>query len=207
MELATVIIQYASWPVAVLILFLVFRKPISSLIERTEELSVGSMRAGVRQSAAQVSPDPLVTVDNPAYTPRSLTHEMQLLMENLPRLGIEVDQLDARSTRLVDLVGRSILQNQFLWTHTMIYGTQIEALRWMVQHDDRPISKDNVEPFYKEHLKIAKPLDVILPKDVDEYLSFLVQQGLISTVGDLINLTDKGRDYVDFAANAPQRGL
>lgn len=207
MEIATAIIQYASWPIAVLILLLVFRKPISSLIERTEEFSVGSMRAGVRQSAARTSPDPLAPVDNPAYTPRSLPQEVQMLMENLPRLGIEVDQLDPRSSRLVNLIGRSLLQNQFLWIHSLIYGTQIEALRWMIQHDDRPISKADVEPFYKEHLKIAKPLEVILPKNIDEYLSFLAQQGLISAIGDLINLTDKGRDYLDFAINAPARGL
>ncbi len=181
-----------SWPLALVILGVAFKKDLAALVNRVTGFKV----AGADVTFSNQSDQPLLeqptrqelkTLAGLERTPAIAKIELQLhqTLEQFPASD--------RLHLAVRLLAQARLETAYAIVHMVIFGSQITLLERIRSAGsvDRKFIDDYFEKVKSEH-------DFFEDKDVDGYLHFLFTKELIAEDNGLISLTDFGDDYLLF---------
>jgi hypothetical protein len=206
------------WPHAVLIIFLVvmlcYRKELRELIERIREFGPGGFKL---QPISFQNPQS-ETADLPASESSAAT----AVVTSVPATGVlgapiplpptivfptmkkdcedgiarEIQGMtdaDAKSY-LVPMLAISRAMWVFESCYANIYGGQIRLLLILNQRPGKAVSNVEVVNYWTSHQEQMKPYLNLWT--ADQYLNYLVQNGLVTKLVDSIALTTKGVEFV-----------
>jgi hypothetical protein len=203
------------WPHAVLIIFLIaigcYRLEIKALIERVLEFGP----AGVKLQPP-VQPSPLERADPSAAAvssssstgelsppPRNkgipmpeiivFPEQIKFWKEAILREVSDMSDTEAKSY-LIPCLAMSRSMYVFEFCYSNIFGGQIRLLHILNQRIGKSVSTQEINYFWAAHQEQTKP--VLDLWSADQYLSYLLQNGLIEKTEDLVKLTIKGAEFV-----------
>lgn len=181
-----------SWPLALLILGVAFKKDLAALVNRVSGFKV----AGADVTFSNQSDQPLLeqptgqelkTLAGLERTPAIAKVELQLhqSLEQFPA----ADRLHLA----VRMLAQARLETAYSIVHMVIFGSQITLLEKIRSLGS--VDRKFVEDFFE---KVKTEYDFFEDKDVDGYLHFLFTKELIEEDGGMLSLTDFGDDYLLF---------
>lgn len=181
-----------SWPLALVILGIAFKKDLAALVNRVTGFKV----AGADLTFSNQSDQPLLdqqtgqelkTLAGLERTPAIAKIERQLhqSLEQIPTH----DRLDLT----VRLLAQARLETGYAMVHMVIFGSQISLLERI--RSAGFVDRKFVEEYFD---KVKLENDFFEDKDVDGYLHFLFTKELIEEDNGMITLTDFGDDYLLF---------
>lgn len=187
------------WPATVLILgliaLLIFKKPITRLIDRTEKVSKEGIQARATQEQ-QLKEKQVSKVDEFLKV-----YDNQLLLETEKLIKANLDALQPRDSEerekflLRNFAGLVITQ-AFDRTYYLIYGSQIAALQYLSDNRLSPQTVKNILPFYEEVVKNYQDLYAHYP--FDGWLGFLTTTSLVQRNGNDVGITVRGKEFLKF---------
>lgn len=190
--------EFLVWPAVVLILgvffFLLFRKPLSKLIDRTERIS----REGVHVRAAQEQPsEPTISRVEEFLK----IYDNQLLLETEKLIRTSLEDLKPKSPEererfLVRNLAAVSITDSLLRTYFAIYGSQIVALHYLNDNRNAILTIDHIRPFYDD-AKNKYPA-YYQNYNFDGWLGFLVSSTLVQRNGKDVGITVRGKEFLKF---------
>lgn len=204
------------WPHAVLIIFLIsiscYRQEMKALIERVLEFGP----SGVKLQPPVFQPASLERAA-PSNAAESLSASAGELLPPPPNKGIPMpsvivfpeqmkfwregilsevaDMSDAEAkSYLIPMLALSRSMWTFEFCYSNIFGGQIRLLHILNQRIGKSVSVQEINTFWAAHQEQTKP--VLDLWTADQYLSYLIQNGLIEKQDELITLTRKGAEFI-----------
>lgn len=211
-----------NWPSVALVLglvaILVFRRPLASLLERTEK--VKDWLVAPKQPALPEATDQLLPTRNPTVDQHALEELTSGFNSQLLRLQEEAIRADLAKHGLVaenatekvllrHLAGTQIVL-QFERIYAVLYNSQLQALRWLNSQATQATA-DELRAFYN---RASAAWPAIYDKtDFRAWLGFLAHHGLITESEESrsaqpnadpfgLQITVLGREFLAFLVNA-----
>ncbi len=211
-----------NWPAVALVLglvsILVFRRPLASLVERTEKVKdwlVAPKQPPLPEPTDQVLPTRNATIERRALDELTNGFNSQLLLlqeeairSDLTKHGLVAENA-AEKVLLRHLAGTQIAL-QFERVYAVLYNSQLQALRWLNSQTVGATAKDLLT-FYE---RAAATWPVIYDKtDFRAWLGFLASHGLVTESEESrdahpsadpfgLQITVLGREFLAFLVNA-----
>lgn len=210
------------WPHAVLIIFIIaiacYRQEFKALIERILEIGPGGFKlqpptVSTPQSGNLEVPDPqaplsATTVNSmpPAkiegrpfpLPPIVFPEQMRLAKE---QIALETAGMSDSQAKEYLIPMLAICRS--LWTfencYSCIFGGQIKLLQTLNQRHGRSMPMLEVNGYWITHQDQVKP--ILNLWTVDQYLQYLISNGLITRTIDSIQLTVKGGEFLLWLVN------
>jgi hypothetical protein len=190
--------EFLAWPVTALILgifaFLLFKKPISRLIDRTEKISKDGVQA--RSGQDQIKESSISKVDEfmKSYDNPMLVEQEKLVKNNLDNLHPRDEK--EREIILIRSVASLVLIYSLEKTYNSIYGSQILALHFMNDKQASSLVTETINQFY-EDAKIKYP-SYYANYSFENWLHYMVVTNLIQRNGNDIGITIRGREFLKY---------
>ncbi|MGV2834647.1 winged helix-turn-helix domain-containing protein [Pseudomonas shirazensis] len=197
-----------------LIFLIMFRKKIGALIDRLSKLSPSGAEFGnspvpedlqapiskkdparvVEQNKDSIESETAsVQAQGIPLPPYSVANSMAVAREFVENEISTVDQADQHEYLVSRLSFMRVLWN-FEYIYSMIFGGQIALLKHLNHRIINGVAKAEVETLWAEHQ--AKWAPQMNHWQLDQYINFLVVQGLILTDGESFAITAKGRELL-----------
>ncbi|WP_274015919.1 hypothetical protein [Vibrio parahaemolyticus] len=204
-----------AWPATTIILALVFRNKISSAFNgffqknNVTELStpVGTLKFSQTESAVELqaeSSNVEMTKDYESvvkYQNENESKYTRALLKNyqLYRQSYNVSDATALVTAEKALA-ITVAHNVYGNINRMIYKSQLVYLQKMYKQDSNIVSIEDLEQYYSS----VRPHSPLFENVTSEqYVSFLIGQGLVQVSGTNYELTDFGESYVEYMNKYP----
>jgi len=193
-----------SWPVAIVVLVLLFRKPLLGLLNRLSTLKVG-------KELFSIDAPPIIQSDKPIET--SLENKASLIekakygeypivqrREELIRQDLQKLQLDSQPQEAVNVLVRHLALSQLLLFAEQIYrnifGSQIALLKHL--NVVGTLRKDQIENLFYNVAKLNFP-SLYDTYSFEQYLHYLKAFNLISTTDNqTFVITDEGKLFLEW---------
>lgn len=184
-----------AWACVVLVLILVFRKPIADLLTRMRK------GAGVEfdppPQPQEPSSDILPRIDdssaNLPFTPTPATDALEGAIREWPYVA-SVTEPVARERVLVALLARAVLVAGFERVEAVIWASQIGLLTHLHVMPDGASREDLRRHFYEPAVSRSPGTSTTHP--FDDYLNFLVSFSLVKVSDGHVHITNEGREYL-----------
>jgi hypothetical protein len=187
-----------AWPLAVIIIAVVFKNDIRAILPRMRKAGPAGIeldpaeqqRAASTAVATSTPPGELRAL--PGYIRSepiaAIERSLHAALQQVP----EGDRIDV----LVRELAQARLERVFERIYNLIFGSQILGLRRL---NERPsVTIDEARAFFEE-FRQANP-DAYGSIGFEEWLGFLLNQGLVTRDGSSIAITDLGRDFLFYLA-------
>jgi hypothetical protein len=204
------------WPHAVLIMFLLsvscYRLEFKALIERILEFGPGGIKlqAPVFQASrvesaevrvADIEASPLSFVSPPAIQNKGIPLPPTIVFPEQMRLSQEAvsnevsGMTDSEAkTYLIPRLAMARSMYVFENCYSCIFGGQIRLLQIINQRPGKSLTMQEVYSFWLALQEQQKP--VLNLWSGDQYLNYLIQNGLVLRGADAVELTTKGTEFV-----------
>ena len=188
-----------SWPITVIILgivfFLLFRKAISRLIDRTERITKDGFQAAAGQG--QQVERPISKVDDFL----KVIFDDQKLVEMETFIRSSMDNLhphdaEEKEKFLIRFLAFALIKIEFDEIYNAIYGSQIAALQYMNNKNLAGMSIEDVRPFYDRAVQNHPNTYINYP--FESWLEFLTLKKLLESEAGKINITMRGKSFLKF---------
>jgi len=201
------------WIVALILGVIAVRavKPaIHRFFERANKVTAGSFaaEASPQQIAAETKPLSKGIAIEMAATPdsyeefqkaiqpfrfASMNRRVEKVKETVDISQFTVEQLREMMT---DVAGLILMATEFENLYSLIFGSQIVLLQDLnsVYVTGRPV--EAVKPFYETAARTFAA--VYQNYSFDQWLAFLVSSGLITRDGNVVKMTEEGRDFLRY---------
>jgi len=190
------LLKGVAWPLAILLVVFMFRRELRERIK--DIVSVGPSGAVLQPSrqAGETAPPSGLTEEKrrePAETKHSLATVQALIAKINEQLTSIPDE--ERTQRLVFSLAEAQVERQFELIWGIIFGSQIAALRRIMQLGT--ISIDDLKKYFDEEVRSIDP-ELYAKFDFNHWLRFLLEQNLIVVEDGRVSLADNGRDFLVF---------
>ena len=200
------LIDAFAWPAAVVVLgfafFLIFRKPIASILDRTKKVGkIGLETFETPQLPAPAEkPDPLAEFMG-TYDNQLLREQEEAILHDLKGRGF-ADPAVAQKALVRSLAGTQILLH-FERLSASIWASQINLLTYL---NSRPAgaSLTEVRPFYENAKQQNAPIYHSYP--FEPWLAFLESFHLIERNQEMILLSKVGREFLKWRIEVGRAG-
>lgn len=197
-----------------LIFIIMFRKKIGALIDRLSKLSPSGAEFGnspvpedlqdpiSKEDPARVAEGKNESIESETapvqaqgipLPPYSVANSMAVAREFVESEISTVDQADQHEYLVSRLSFMRVLWN-FESIYSMIFGGQIALLKHLNHRIVNGVAKAEVETLWAEHK--AKWAPQMNHWQLNQYINYLVIQGLILTDGETFAITAKGREFL-----------
>lgn len=195
--------EHLAWPAAVLIIalffMLLFRKNISSLLERTQKIG----RDGIQTSPAQIQQaterESLVRELMREFDSIVFREQEESIRKDLENRGLNNPQ--DKINLLVRLLAINQLALHFERINSVIWGSQISLLQHLNSRADGDISTA-LKFFYDSAAGLYPATFASYP--FEQYLQFLVAFNLITLQGERYFITNLGHEFLVYLADTGQ---
>jgi len=201
--------EFLAWPIAIslaLVIFvfgfmLIFKKPITRLIDRTRRIGKKGLEADEapeigQQISGEVSPSPSPELQRVLESALLIERE-ESVREQLETLKIgHGPDYDPDLIRLISHFSFSL---EFERTYSLIWGSQIDTLQLLNSREAAGAHIDTVHIYY-EHASLDYP-DAYERYTYEEWLDFLVTSKLVSLTENNVTITVQGREFLKWMIN------
>lgn len=175
----------------VVIAMIIFRKPITEKILQVKKASKGGVDFDTEQSKGKVPPSLAKTADDlirdyDGPMVREIENDFKTRLEGMP----DSEKIKALSRLFAAGVWSYLAIN----TYRLIFGSQISALDFLNTQDKIP--RESLRPFYAA--AAAQHPDFYQNYSYDQWIGFLESHVLVRHEADLIYITVRGRDFLQF---------
>ena len=195
--------DFINWPVAagavIVVFMLLFRKPISNLLERTKNVSVG--KVGLKATPGHRMP----TIDGQSQARLLLqAPDSEIQAEQETAIRNKLDQISGDPREREDLLVRDLASARACelleQVYQQIWGSQLAALQF-VSENTGAITTDPLRIWYDQGLAQWKK-DGGDAYEFEVWLRFLIDTKLIAIPNDnnLISITTYGREFLTYLA-------
>jgi hypothetical protein len=190
--------EFFTWPVITLILgifaLLLFRKPFSRFIDRTEKISKDGFQA--RSGQDQLKESSISKVDDfmKAYDNPLLIEQEKLVKNNLESLQPRDEK--EKEIILIRSVASFVIIYSLEKTYNNIYGSQIMALHYMSDNRAIPLTIENIRHFYEDAKNNFSSF--YANYSFESWLHFMVVTGLVQQNGNDIGITVRGKEFLKY---------
>jgi hypothetical protein len=195
-----VLTSWPFWVAVVAIAFLVlFRSPIIDFLRRVTGISREGITAGPPEQRTPTAVDSRTAAD------QLLSHldneyvrsRVEQIQTELDAAGIGAD-LREKVRVLERYTAAAVVIANFERINGLIYGSQLGILSYL--NSRASATRDQIRPYYEEAAK-QHPF-LYAPYSFDDYMGFLIGQGLILQQGDSFLITVKGRAFLSYLVSA-----
>lgn len=185
-----------AWPIAIVLIALAFKVEIRALLPRLRKAGptgveldpAEQQREAPNSTAVTTTSDVIKDLPGISRTPA---------MEALER-GIHAELQKRPEGDRVALAVRALAQSQletaFERIYQWIFGSQILGLRRL--HERTTVSVEDARQFFEEFR--SKDPTAYGSYGFNEWLGFLINQGLVRRDGDAVTITEIGRDFLQY---------
>ena len=190
------IIDILKWPVLVLVVVLLVKKPIVDLINRITRIGHGgtSLETEQQKSAEKQEKRQVTNVDRALGLFRQETVEFfksAVMQEsNLTRIKTDIEKVD----HLLNYSIAIYIINYYEKIYNSIYGSQISILQQLNTYAYE--NNDTLKRFY--NFAVERNPEFYDSYPFDEYLGFLYSFNLIIEEGGRVNITILGVDFLKY---------
>lgn len=188
-----------AWPLAVvavaIVFFLIFRKPIGRLIDRTRHVSRDGIQADPSEQEARVT-EPGTPADKLL---RELDNTLVVRAENKIREELKERQVvDAgeKERVLTRYLAGVTLAYVFLYLYEHVYGSQITALRLLAAHGPEGTQPDALRVFYEQG-KSNNP-SLYANYNFEDWIGWLESNSLVVRDDGEVSISLEGREFLKF---------
>ena len=183
------------WPILALVALLLFRKQLRDLLSRIRK--GGGVEFYPSPQPAEPSPDILPGADGSATNvpfPRTpATRAMEDFIRSLPSIASTPEPRD-REQVVITLAARALLIGIFEQVEASIWASQI-ALLSHLHVTSNGASRDDLQRYFYQPAA-SRYATVFATYNLDDYLRFLVNFGLVVVTEGRASITDRGREYI-----------
>lgn len=187
-----------AWPAAVLIIvvfaLIIFRKEISSLLNRTKEIGTSGLKAYDTPPTQPTDEKKSVDEFFRSFENPLLLEAEELILNDLKNRKIETSQ-EREKTLLRALASTNLLLH-FERVHGTIWLSQLAALRYLNQRDTGAERADLYHHFY-ETAKAAYP-NWYENYSFDQWLEFLQSFTLVALKDSRLFISVAGREFLQY---------
>lgn len=228
MTLVSNLAESLAWPIAVAIMFWLGKGNFQSLLERLISLKWGDKEAkfAVREKTQKGKTleetsakfEPTGNTDdaggqfsinqNNAFAP----YTAEYVQEKYPALLKEKERIDGviehaktqgENNEIIEktLIAQLAMSNLRAWCereYNTIFGSQIALLRKMNQNPEVGLARDEIEEFFSNVYHIHP--DFYKGIEVDTYLKFLFQSGVMQLKNDAYKITELGISFLTWVS-------
>lgn len=184
------------WPVTVIILFLLFYKPISKLVESITALRRKGVEIDFGKPSQQkqvIEPDMKLEAE---FDPTVISNIEKRVEEDLNLKNVE--DIEEKIRRLKKYATIKEITTIYLNLYLIIYGSQLRLLQYLNFRRGIGETKENLK---KQFYDPASNLFSEFYKNYtfEEYFNFLLTWSLVTTVGgDRYGITITGKDFLTY---------
>lgn len=192
------IVKILAWPVVAgvtgIAFFLIFKKAISSLLDRIEKLGKDGISAKPSQPQQSSEQQPQSQFDE---LMKGLDSIMLREQEDIIEKAL-VDGKVAEPTKQTKLLVRYLAATQitliFERIYHVIFGSQIALLQYLntLPNGD---NRENLQPFY---IECRKRLEITGDYTFEKYVDYLESMILVRLNGDRYCITQRGREFLEY---------
>ena len=192
----TEIIEVIAWPVACVIILLIFKGAIESLIRRITGISKNGITAPnsseTQSEKTETSSEAIQQLLDVVGNSVVINELEETIYTELKKKGLSPDG-DAVKVLIKHLAGSRLLL-AFEQIHNIIFGSQILLLKRLKQAGIRRLTVEDVDKYVD--IVSKKYPEQLRDWDADQYLFFLREQSLIIDNKDYIHITNLGVEYI-----------
>lgn len=191
------LVDSIKWPIAIIIIIILFLKPIKNLINRITKVGFGNktLEASQQSVTKKIEDQEISAIDRAINLFRTETIEM---FEDAVERETDINKLKSDSERIERLKNYSTIiyiKRHFDTIYTSIFGSQIRILQRL--NTLNPENKDSIEVYY-ENAKRSNP-NFYENYSYNDYLHFLINFNLIIVEKDeTIQITILGADFLKY---------
>ena len=186
-----------AWPAVVVTVGVMFRREFGRFIDRTREIGLGGTRVVAQPSRPQTAAGGVGPGSAPQIVGRGPDDPVVQFAERQLRETLNLDAAGDPSLRVKMVLGTAA-QISIAWlcerAYSNIFGSQIAALHFLNTQPSahRDVIRVNYDaaatsnPLFYEHYSF------------DQWLGFLVSQGLVAVEGEHVSITDLGRIFLQY---------
>jgi|SRR5579872_4928964 len=196
-----VTMTYIVWPTAVVVIavvfMLVFKKPLERLVDRTKKIGTTGLDASVTPSAAsqetRIQRAPSAAEELLARFENDLLREQECAIRR-ELDSRKVDDASERERVLIRHLAASYIYSRFDRTYRLIFGSQITTLQDLntAGISNREIVRGNY------HIAAMIAPEFYANYTFEQWLHFLISQGLVQADGENLSITLAGREFLKF---------
>jgi hypothetical protein len=184
------------WPVTVIIVTLIFYKPISKLIESITALRRKGVEIDFGKASQQkqlVEPDLKLEVE---FDP-TVTSDTEKRVETDLNLN-SIEGTDEKIRRLKKYATIKEITINYLNLYIIIYGSQIKLLQYLNLRRGVGETKENLQKIFYDPASSLFP-EFYKSNTFEDYFAFLVAWSMIVPVtGDKYGITIYGKDFLSY---------
>lgn len=186
------------WPIVVLILgiiiIIVFKKPISDLINRTEKVSKDGLQTrSTQEQKVDVSISKVDETIN-KYDNQLLVETENIIKNNLDYL--KPKDSNEREKYLLRGLAQYTILHSFEKTYFTIWGSQLSALQFLNNNRYNNVSISDMRSFYDSAIKVFP--DFYNKITFENWINYLVVSVLVKQNGNDIGITLRGKEFLKF---------
>jgi hypothetical protein len=190
----TDIIVPLGWQIAFVIGIIVFKEPIEDFLRRIRHASSKGFELAASPQAKIPFSDKEATVN--AVGLINLNKERDPSLEHWfldIKTRVDANPAENKEDALIDAIATAQRGefSQYILRH--IFGTQLNFLYTL---NDCGWTDDLDKQFFDEHIKLSEGK---IYRTSHDWLAFLLNQGLIGAADKEINITDRGRSFINYA--------
>ncbi|EKM27719.1 hypothetical protein [Vibrio sp. HENC-03] len=209
------IVKVLAWPVTTLIVALVFRGRLASVIDgfikrnSVTEFSTPAFTAKFSQDKSGVEVQAEVKRTEISADYQTVVKFQEENQSKHTRTLLKNHQLHRKSYNLTDaeaveMVEKALVitiaQNAYIAINRVIYKSQLVLLEHMYTQVNLFASTTYVDGYFQQ----IKPNSLLFANlDTQQYIAYLLDQGLIKVTGEGFALTDYGESYVEYMKRYP----
>jgi hypothetical protein len=186
------LLKQIAWPVAAFFIALLFRNELRSLLPKLRRLGPTGVEfegsgQQVRAGTASIPGD---LKELPGFTRSNAIADLERRLHN--ELNSSDHKIEDREHVLIRLLAEAQLVAHFEQTYRAIFGSQISALREL--NAAGKVSESRLHEFFESARNQYASL--YEGYGYEQWIDFLVRQKLIKRLGNTIEITDTGRDFL-----------
>jgi len=194
-----------AWPgavVAIAVIFMVmFKGSISRFLDRTKRVGKDGIQA-YDEAPQPIEKRAALNVFLEGYQSPMLLEIENRIEEDIKNRGLSNPE-DAHRALVKSLAGTGILL-EFERLYGVIFTSQIAVLLYLNGRSEIGTPKDDLTDFYADATSRFPKL--YEKSSFDEWLAFLLRQGLIREDPEGLNITVKGREFLKWRVDAGKSG-
>lgn len=178
-----------AWPLGLFCIVFLFREQLRARIPYIQQVGpAGAIFAEPQPQGPLISPAPL-----------SVDHPLQTVTELALAIGRELEEFapEHRQNRLIRALAEARTLADFEATFASIFQSQINALSEL---SERPYTIAEAEKYFEDFVIELNP-ELYAEWGFEQWSQFLISQRLVVANSEKVEITQKGRDFLDFAIN------
>lgn len=178
-----------AWPLGLFCIVFLFREQLRARIPYMQQVGpTGAIFAEPQPQGPLTSPAPL-----------SVDHPLQTVTDLASAIGRELEEIAAehRQNRLIKALAEARTLADFEAIFAVIFQSQINALAELAE---RPYTIAEAERYFEEFVAPLNP-ELYTEWGFDQWSQFLISQRLVVANSERVEITQKGKDFLDFAVN------